>query len=116
MSRIGPQRRSGRDTAADDRREPGYRAAGVTRRSVAPVGHCGHVLVSDFGWFALVGVLGGCARGATNLVRCAPSPWVSSPPLVIAQGGGEGLGPSNTIEAMSVRSSWGPASSTSICG
>ena len=31
---------------------------------------------------------------------CPPSPWRSSPPLVIAHAGGEGLGPSNTIEAM----------------
>lgn len=31
---------------------------------------------------------------------CSPSPWRSTPPLVIAHAGGEGLGPSNTIEAM----------------
>ena len=31
---------------------------------------------------------------------CPPSPFRSSPPLVIAHGGGEGLGPSNTILAM----------------
>ena len=35
-----------------------------------------------------------------HATACAPSPWQSSPPLVIAHAGGEGLGPSNTIEAM----------------
>ncbi len=37
---------------------------------------------------------------STLSTTCAPSPWRSNPPFVIAHAGGEGLGPSNTIEAM----------------
>lgn len=48
----------------------------------------------------LAGTLAACAHAGTNPVSCAPSPGRSTPPLVIAHSGGEGLGPSNTIEAM----------------
>lgn len=46
-------------------------------------------------------VLAGCSTGrAIPTADCPPSPFRSSPPLVIAHGGGEGLGPENTIVAM----------------
>ena len=46
-------------------------------------------------------VLFACAdQSATTAPACAPSPYRSSPPLVIAHAGGEGLGPANTILAM----------------
>jgi glycerophosphoryl diester phosphodiesterase len=48
----------------------------------------------------VVAVVTACAGVSTEAFRCAPSVWRSSPPLVIAHAGGEGLGPSNTIEAM----------------
>ncbi len=49
----------------------------------------------------LVGaVLGGCSSSRADTAPCPPSPFRSTPPLVIAHGGGEGLGPSNTILAM----------------
>jgi len=41
-----------------------------------------------------------CTDAGTIETSCPPSPWRSTPPLVIAHAGGEGLGPSNTIEAM----------------
>ncbi len=45
--------------------------------------------------------LAGCvAEQAAPPVDCPPSVFRASPPLVIAHGGGEGLGPANTIVAM----------------
>jgi glycerophosphoryl diester phosphodiesterase len=45
--------------------------------------------------------LAGCApRATTPVADCPPSPFRSSPPLVIAHSGGEGLGPANTLLAM----------------
>jgi glycerophosphoryl diester phosphodiesterase len=45
-------------------------------------------------------LLVGCGGGAQADAACPPSPFRSTPPQVIAHGGGEGLGPSNTILAM----------------
>lgn len=41
-----------------------------------------------------------CAASLGKSATCPPSPYRSSPPKVIAHGGGEGLGPSNTLLAM----------------
>lgn len=51
---------------------------------------------------ALAGIaLGACSSTPVAVpVVCPPSPFRSSPPLVIAHGGGEGLGPTNTTLAM----------------
>ena len=51
-------------------------------------------------WVSITAVLGACSSGPTSAIQCPASTWVSSPPYVIAHAGGEGLGPSNTIEAM----------------
>ncbi|MBA3288556.1 MAG: hypothetical protein H0U21_11115 [Acidimicrobiia bacterium] len=54
-------------------------------------------------WRVIVGlasILVACAETAEEAVTCPPSPWRSSPPLVIAHAGGEGLGPANTLVAM----------------
>jgi glycerophosphoryl diester phosphodiesterase len=45
--------------------------------------------------------IAGCTVQPTSApVDCPPSPYRSSPPLVIAHAGGEGLGPANTLIAM----------------
>ncbi|CAN5842863.1 glycerophosphodiester phosphodiesterase [soil metagenome] len=49
---------------------------------------------------SMCAVLLGCGGFEANYVNCPPSPWRSSPPLVIAHAGGEGLGPANTVVAM----------------
>jgi glycerophosphoryl diester phosphodiesterase len=48
----------------------------------------------------LLVLVAGCADDSTATVDCPPSPFRSSPPKVIAHGGGEGLGPENTLIAM----------------
>lgn len=52
------------------------------------------------GLAGLTAIIVACADASQHAVTCAPSPWRSSPPLVIAHAGGEGLGPANTIVAM----------------
>jgi len=52
------------------------------------------------GFLAVLTLVLACGGVAGVTTRCAPSAWRSSPPLVIAHAGGEGVGPSNTIEAM----------------
>jgi glycerophosphoryl diester phosphodiesterase len=42
----------------------------------------------------------GCSRSAATSAPCPPSPYLASPPKVIAHAGGEGLGPENTLLAM----------------
>ncbi len=49
---------------------------------------------------AVVAASSSCSSGAETQTPCPPSAFRSTPPLVIAHGGGEGLGPSNTILAM----------------
>jgi glycerophosphoryl diester phosphodiesterase len=51
---------------------------------------------------ALLGaVLVGCAGSDDpDATACKPSTFLNSPPLVIAHAGGDGLGPSNTVEAV----------------
>lgn len=49
---------------------------------------------------ALIAVAGCTAEQAAPPVDCPASPFRSTPPLVIAHAGGEGLGPENTIIAM----------------
>ena len=58
------------------------------------------VISTRVGLFGAVCLLVACREAATMETSCPPSPWRSSPPLVIAHAGGEGLGPSNTIEAL----------------
>lgn len=48
----------------------------------------------------LVALTAGCADDSPPTADCPPSPYRSSPPKVIAHGGGEGLGPENTLIAM----------------
>lgn len=45
-------------------------------------------------------VAAACSAKAADTAPCPPSPFRSTPPLVIAHAGGEGLGPANTILAM----------------
>ncbi len=49
---------------------------------------------------ALFALAGCVAEQAAPLADCPASPFRSTPPLVIAHAGGEGLGPANTIVAM----------------
>jgi glycerophosphoryl diester phosphodiesterase len=50
---------------------------------------------------ALGVVLAGCAGSqAAPVSECTPSRFLSSPPLVIAHAGGDGMGPANTVEAV----------------
>lgn len=53
-----------------------------------------------WGLCGLAGALVACTDGGAASVMCPPSPWRSTPPLVIAHAGGEALGPANTVEAM----------------
>ncbi len=48
----------------------------------------------------LLALIAGCADDPPATAGCPPSPYRSSPPKVIAHGGGEGLGPENTLIAM----------------
>ena len=50
--------------------------------------------------WAVIAVAGCTTEQATPPIDCPASPYRSSPPLVIAHAGGEGLGPENTIIAM----------------
>jgi glycerophosphoryl diester phosphodiesterase len=50
--------------------------------------------------FALLALTGCSTQSASPAIDCPASPFRSSPPLVIAHAGGEGLGPGNTILAM----------------
>ena len=62
----------------------------------------GEVMERTWSKSMTVGVvlLVGCGGGTANDAGCPPSPYRSTPPQVIAHGGGEGLGPSNTVLAM----------------
>jgi glycerophosphoryl diester phosphodiesterase len=55
-------------------------------------------IAQDVGVCALV--LAACSSTQRTSASCRASPFRSSPPKVIAHGGGEGLGPSNTLLAM----------------
>lgn len=50
--------------------------------------------------WVLCAVTVGCSGAPSDSEACPPSPFRSSPPKVIAHGGGEGLAPGNTILAM----------------
>lgn len=49
---------------------------------------------------ALAVAVVGCSGSRSSTSKCPASPFRSSPPQVIAHGGGEGLGPSNTLLAL----------------
>jgi glycerophosphoryl diester phosphodiesterase len=48
----------------------------------------------------LLSVASCSSNNEAALQRCPPSPFQASPPKVIAHGGGEGLGPANTVLAL----------------
>jgi glycerophosphoryl diester phosphodiesterase len=57
-------------------------------------------MTRGLGWVAALGAVVACEAASTSASPCPPSPFRSSPPVVIAHAGGEGLGPGNTLEAM----------------